>query len=331
MVTVKVLNDTSPGTRQAFLREYMFPENGVWDGCRFDFSLDCRKYDWLVVFHCPMRAEQLACPRENTLLVICEPASVRVYPDNYLQQFGGIVDLQKRGINRHPNLTHYPAIWDWGSGFIKPNGERMRYEEMLNMPPPQKHKWLSVMSSNKAFSKFHRRRIEFCTRFARENPGADFYGAGINTIDDKAGALLPYHFHLAVENLCVEDYWTEKIAESYLAYCFTAYCGCPNIADYFPPESVVPVDINNYAAAADTLKGLDEGEYNRRLQAVREARHLLLTKYHPAAKLAELINNPENQRAENNGVIRTIADCSRRSGILMKWKYLLKKRRYKPA
>ena len=310
-------------------REYMLPEGGVWGGCRFEFSPDCRKYDWLLVINDLPGEERLACPRENTILIITEPATLKVYPDNYLRQFGVVADLQKRGVNLHPNIKRFPAAWGWGGNFAKPDGGRMRYEEMLNLPPPQKSKWLSVVCSNAVGSDFHLRRLEFCKRFAGAYQGADLYGRGIRPIKDKAGALLPYRFHLAVENLRAEDHWTEKLAESLLAYCVTAYCGCPNIADYFPPGAVVPVDIDDYDSSAMVLKDLDESEYNRRFEAVREARHLLLTKHHFAQKTAEWIGESGARVADNGGVVRTVKVCQRRSGARAFVAYTLKKWRHR--
>ena len=327
MITVKGIS-TLNTTRNTRLHEYMLPQSGAWGGCRFELAPEARKYDWLVVFDDLPQEEHLACPRENTMLVMVEPATYKVYPDNFLRQFSIVACLQKRGINTHPNLKYHPVIWHWGDGFFGADGKPMAYAEMLNMPPPRKNKWLSAVCSDKTFTNFHRRRFEFCTRFAKENPRMDFYGAGTRPIDDKADALLPHHFHLAVENLCERDYWTEKLAESLLAYCVTAYCGCTNIGDYFPSESVLPVDIGDYDSAAVLLNGLDENEYSRRLDAVKEARHILLTKHHPAAKIAGWVADPGVRAAENNGVIRTVKDCALRSGTMARLSHWLKKRRY---
>ena len=308
---------------------YMLPQSGAWGGCRFDLSRECRGYDWLVVYDELPRAEQLACPRDNTILILTEPASAKAYPDNYLRQFGVVVDMQKRGVNCHANIKRFPAIWGWGRRSFAPNGKAMTYEQMLNLPPPQKSKWLSVVCSKISATPAHFLRFMFCSRFARENPNADFWGRGIRPIEDKADALLPYHFNLAAENYREHDHWTEKLAEPYLAYCVPAYYGCANVGDYFPPDSMVTVDINDYDSAAARLNELNESEYKRRFDAVCEARHLLLTKYHPAAKIAEWIDNPGKRAAENNGVIRTFNECTHHSGLSARLSYRFKKRRHK--
>ena len=55
----------------------------------------------------------------------------------------------------------------------------------------------------------------------------------INPIEDKFDALIGYKYHLALENSVIPDYWTEKLADSLLAWCKPIYYGCPNINDYF--------------------------------------------------------------------------------------------------
>ena len=308
---------------------YMLSDAAVWRGCKFDFSSDCRKYDWLVVFDYAERAEKLACPPENTILVMTEPATVKIYPDNYLRQFGMVICPQERGFNRHPNMRYASAIWHWNDGFLNPDGGRMNYEEMLNLPPPSKSEWMSIVCSTKTFTDFHRRRFEFCSRLASEFSGIDFYGHGTRPIADKAETLLPHQFHLAVENLCHPDYWTEKIAEPLLAYSLPLYCGCPNMSELIPPESFIPIDIGDFESVAEIIRNCDAGEYARRLGAIREARHLLLTRHHPCNQIADCIHSGGDRTAENGGVIRTVNDCKRHSGHWQRWMFLWKKRRYK--
>lgn len=55
-----------------------------------------------------------------------------------------------------------------------------------------------------------------------------------------------YKYVLAIENGQCMDYWTEKLADSYLAGCYPIYYGCPNISDYFKQDSMLKVDIRDY-------------------------------------------------------------------------------------
>ena len=40
----------------------------------------------------------------------------------------------------------------------------------------------------------------------------DVFGRGIRSIPDKAAGILPYRYHIALENSQFYDYWTEKLA-----------------------------------------------------------------------------------------------------------------------
>jgi len=71
----------------------------------------------------------------------------------------------------------------------------------------------------------------------------DIFGRGINEIEDKWDALDRYKYHIALENSVVEDYWTEKLSDAYLAGCYPIYYGCPNIEKYFDISSLARINI----------------------------------------------------------------------------------------
>ena len=41
-------------------------------------------------------------------------------------------------------------------------------------------------------------------------------------------------FHLCIENESSDHYWSEKLADAYLGYCFPIYSGARRVNDYFP-------------------------------------------------------------------------------------------------
>ena len=59
------------------------------------------------------------------------------------------------------------------------------------------------------------------------------FGKGINGFEDKWDTLRDYKYHIVIENSSFDDYWTEKLADNYLAECFPFYHGCKNINKYF--------------------------------------------------------------------------------------------------
>jgi hypothetical protein len=70
------------------------------------------------------------------------------------------------------------------------------------------------------------------------------------------------------------------------------YCGCPNAAEYFPPESFIPLDIDDVAGSARRIRqAIADDEYSKRLPAILEARHLVLERYNLFAVLAREIES----------------------------------------
>lgn len=48
-------------------------------------------------------------------------------------------------------------------------------------------------------------------------------------------------FHIAIENVCEKNYFSEKLIDCFITGTIPIYCGCPNIGDYFDIKGVVQV------------------------------------------------------------------------------------------
>ena len=266
-----------------FLRQ--FPgSNPQWGPCRFDFDVDCRDYDWLVVYHDLPRGdtffteEMLACPREKTMLVTGEPSTITVFGTDYLRQFGCILTFQEPWAMKHANVIfHHPGlIWHYGLPFGK--GEFITWDMLAVTPPPQKTRLISTVCSKRTGNvTLHSTRVDFTWRLKEDLPELDIYGHGVNPMDDKAEALDPYRFHIAVENHVYDHHLTEKLPDAFLGYTLPFYHGAPNAADYFPKDSFIPIDINDYPRSLDIIKShLTNNEYEDRLPYILEARRRVL-------------------------------------------------------
>ena len=87
------------------------------------------------------------------------------------------------------------------------------------------------------------------------------YGRGFKPIPDKAEAILPYRYHITLENSSVKDYWTEKLADAYLGGAYPLYWGCPNLADYFPSDAFTMIDIDDPDTAIATIEKAIDNDY----------------------------------------------------------------------
>lgn len=268
---------------EGFLRQFpgLFPQ---WGNCIFDFDVDSTEYDWLVVYQdLPLSGnffteEKLLCPREKTMLITGEPSSITVFGKDYLKQFGAIITFQEPWAMRHPNVIyHHPGlIWHYGLPFD--DGPYITWDQIEQTPPPQKSKLLSTVCSQRTGNvTLHSTRVDFTWRLKDELPELDIYGHGVNPMNDKAEVLDPYQFHIAVENHVYDHHLTEKLPDAFLGYTLPFYHGAPNAEDYFPKESFIPIDINDYKRSCEIIKShLANNEYEDRLPYIIEARRRVL-------------------------------------------------------
>ncbi len=262
-----------------------------WGRCRFVFDPNERNYDWLVAYDdLPEgKSEDLACPRENTLLITSEPASVKIYGSSFLRQFGRVLTSQEDWVIHQPNAIHSQAGLRWYYGIGK-NTVR-DYDTLSAMSPPTKNQEIStVCSSKQQAHTLHHQRYQFVQWLRERLPEMDVFGHGVCDIDDKADAVDPYKCHIAIENHLCQHHWTEKLADCFLGWSIPIYHGCPNAADYFPEDSFVAIDINNQSEAEEKIRAaMVAGEYERRLPAICEARRRILEDYNLFAVISRII------------------------------------------
>lgn len=276
----------------------------AWGRCQFTFDPDARDYHWLAVYDdlppvtsgpkpTTRRIEQLACPKEHTILITAEPSTIKVYCREFLAQFGHVLTSQEPWAIRHPHaIFSQPALrWFYG---VPNKGDRRgmpNYTRLKALEPSTKDRIISTVSSSKQMSHtLHRTRYDFVRSLQSTLPELEVYGHGIRGIIDKAEALDRYKYHIAIENHICKHHWTEKLSDAFIGYCLPFYAGCPNASDYFPPESFIPIDINDFEKSLKTIKeAIANNEYENRLSFIRKARELVLDKYNIFAVLDQQI------------------------------------------
>lgn len=292
-IIVKLLMKGSHKTDFSKITTRYFPDgNPQWRRCRFVFG-DEDSYDWLVVYDELRGTEMLKCPKQNTLLITTEPSSIKTYETCYLKQFGHVLTGQEDWALQHPGKIYsQPALfWYYGK-------KDLSYDEMVKNPPEHKIRILStVTSAKKQKHTLHNQRFNFIKELAKRVPELEQFGRGIREIDDKADALDPYKYHIAIENHICDHWWTEKLSDSFLGLTLPFYSGAPNAADYFPPESFIPIDIQDVEGSARIIKqAIENNEYEKRLSAIREARKLVLGKYNLFATVSQIIEEHDTPR-----------------------------------
>jgi len=304
-IRIKLLGKYRPGN-DGYGWFNRFPDgrtgNTKWGNCEFTFDRNEREYDWLIVWDdLPSVAgerhtlweEQLACPRENTLLVTTEPSSIKVYGSKFLSQFGHVLTSQAPwAVGNHPG-----AIWEQTSYvWFYANSARGSYDSIRNHIPLNKAGEISAVCSTKQQRHtLHHRRYEFVMGLKSSIPEMELFGRGIRFVEDKADALDPYKYHVAIENFYGPHHWTEKLADPFLGACMPIYYGCPNAEDYFPAESFLRIDIDDLDQSVETINyAIKDQLYKKNLNAILESRRRLVEEYAPIANISRLVNKLNN-------------------------------------
>lgn len=271
----------------------------TWGDCEFTFDPHTREYDWLIVYdrfpsvsgeRFSLWREELACPPENTVFITVEPSSIKSYEPVFLRQFGHVLTGHEPWSIEHPGtIRSQPALkWFYGKG-----SDRLKsLDEMIAEEAPLKTRSIStVCSSKRQRHTLHRKRSDFTREIQATMPGLDVFGHGVRPMRDKAEALDPYRYHIAIENHRCDHHWTEKIADAFLGWTLPFYYGCTNLKDYFPEESFIEIDIDDVKGTLATLQQvIAGGEYEKRLPAIAESRNLVLQRYNLFAVLADIVD-----------------------------------------
>ncbi|MEQ1592265.1 MAG: glycosyltransferase family 10 [Thiobacillaceae bacterium] len=289
---VKVLSYTP-----ASMWLHQFPHNEpVWGDCEFVFSRDDQRYDWLLVYddlpaRSGVRSEPLACAPEHTLLVTSEPSSVKIYGNDYTRQFGAVLTSQPAWALPHAHRIYsQPALrWFYGIG----QHQIVPFDAILAESLDNKSRDVSMVYSPKAMRHtLHYHRARFMRELVELMPELETYGRhSMRPLDDKADCLRSYRYHVAIENYIGDHHWTEKIADSFLGLTLPFYCGCANLAEYFPEESFIRIDIQDVAGAVEIIRSaITNREFEKRLPAIFEARRRVMFEYNLFAVAAREIS-----------------------------------------
>jgi len=286
---------------ERWFRHQLPSDDPGWGNCVFSFDPNDTQYDWLVVYEdipglpgIPrnQRCEQLMCPPEHTMLTTSEPSSIKHYGNAYSSQFGCVLTSQAEWALPHKDRIHQQAglIWIYGIGF---EGPARSFEEIRDKVPENKQHDLAMVFSGKRMRlTLHNQRFRFMQALTEQLPEMHVFGRseGHIDLDDKADALDPYRYSIALENHIEQHHWTEKLADAFLGLTLPFYAGCPNAADYFPEESFIPVDMSDPEGAAKIIrKAIADNEYEKRLPAIREARRRVLQEHNLFAVLSREI------------------------------------------
>lgn len=174
------------------------------------------------------------------------------------KDFDSIFTFDKRLLDRLENAKFFPAssmVW-------------YEKEKFNSNAYKLKTKNISILCSNKKFSKLHKLRMECafrCKRLKLVDTFGQFDGGPRVT---KSDTLTPYRYAIAIENTQEAYYFTEKILDCFAAQTIPIYLGATEIDKFFNPDGIIKIGVEDIDHIEDILKQCTPSEYERRIPAI---------------------------------------------------------------
>jgi len=305
MLKVKV---STPFPQEPIIRQTP-GRRGIWGNCRFYINEKIDQCDFWVVYEGLLNPEKAICPASNVIFLTGEPPEFRRYNGEFLKQFATVVTPSR--YIKHHHMVHTQTGLPWHVGRtvvadLETYPFKMDYDRLKAANWFSKDRLISIISSSKTAMPGHAKRLGFAHALqARIGAELDFFGRDIRCIEDKWDAIAPYKYHIVIENSVYPDYWTEKLADAFLAGAYPIYFGCPNLEKYFSTESYATIDIEDIEGSTSRIREIiNGGKYEVSQEAIARARQLILDKYNMFAVIAELCDSQAPNAAESEVFLR---------------------------
>ena len=278
---VIVTMDNAPGNL-----DLLSPGRGCeWGRCTFLLNPpQGTEADFWIVAANARPFDRMRVASENTMFIAAEPLQKKVYPRNFYQQFHWLVDSHTESL--HPRLTTAALGFCWHIGLQQPSYRySFGYDHLQALTSPTKQNRISVVCSSNRFTEGQRQRLDFLEQAKKElGDSIVHFGRGFTPIGDKLDAILPYRFHLALENCEQPFYFSEKIADAYLGWAFPLYLGCPNLEDFLPPASFARISPDRPLESIELMRRMLESPVTPdELRDVEAGRDAILNVFSPFA------------------------------------------------
>lgn len=262
----------------------------IWGDCKFYINTPLEECDFWFILHSTSLKDKEGTIVDPKNIIFFSMEPLEFYPSNFYHQFSKVFAVDNK--LSHKSLEYF-NIHTWWVGINVEFNEGHKFYSKINydyetlnnsnfFESYQKKNRISIITSNNKFLPGHKIRLNFIEKLRNSKIAEylDIYGGGHNPILDKMDGLLPYKYHISLENTCKDNYWTEKLADAFLANTFPIYYGCPNISTFFPKDSFLHIDIEDFTTTVNKIeKLLMNNEFENRKFAISQAKNLILNDY----------------------------------------------------
>ncbi len=200
---------------------------------------------------------------EVNILLLSEPdvisGLVKSLPNLY-QNFDVILTHNEEVLNKYENAKLFIFNSIWAS----------------NKDYSPKEFSVSTIVGNKLWTKQQVMRQELWAvqeeiknrKFFASSVGPPREHFGNPSIGDNKDELFKSQFHIAIENCCIKNFFTEKILDCFISKTVPIYCGCVNIGDFFNENGIIK--FNNIKECINICNSLKDDDYEKFLPYIEE-------------------------------------------------------------
>ncbi|MWV62173.1 hypothetical protein DCO58_05625 [Helicobacter saguini] len=253
----------------------------LWD--RYNFGLDIHFYTDNDIF------QTMGKPNAKYAL-FGEPRTInkKVYSDfvkakNLASEFKNIITFDSILLEKFPNARLFcgAAPWCYLESGDTLSHSATKYEK--------KSKDISMICSGKTFTPLHIVRNAIASRL-KSNARVDIFGSYVNNyVRYTSQALDSYRYHIVVENMQSEYYFTEKILNCFISMAVPLYIGATKIAEFFNPDGIITLRPNDVDNIESILAACTPQDYTNRLPAIIENYHKSLHYLNNDDRLYEML------------------------------------------
>jgi hypothetical protein len=302
-IKISIPNETSNSS----FAEFIDYESKLYFDVNFHINTNIEEADFWFVFEDLNKENEKCTVRKDRIFYLNQETSYDVsyflqthmkeFLNQFNSQYGSYQTYTKKYKNTLPFLPWMINFNSAGSLFDK-TGKNVEF--LRNFKKPKKNKMISIICSDKKITDAHKVRYEF-THNLKEYFGEnlDWYGQGVNPINDKWQAIKDYKYHIVLENGQRDNLISEKLYDAYLGLSFPLYFGAPNINDYFPKNSLRKINIYNFEESLNTIeKILSSDIYEKNYKSLEDSRDLVLSKYNFTSRIYEIIADSQNKKSQ---------------------------------
>jgi hypothetical protein len=274
-------------------RQFVTPEN--YDA-NIVFTI-AEDYDYLIIFKY-LNKLKVNVDKSHVFGFIIDPPSL--YDDHFYTILGQSCKAvytcaNKKYYKNNGNYISAPSVM-----FYHLAGDSAFYRNNQDFAKAKK---LSICTSNSGGSKMYDFRKELVYKILESDLDCDIYGRGWELNDprykggpeNKADALLPYEYSIAIENSIYDSYVSEKLFDCFLCNTIPIYYGSPTAETIYNPRSflILPY-INDMDRLISWLKDLTKapsGSNLRYKNAVLQSKERYFKQYNLYDLIKQMIYN----------------------------------------